>query len=215
MTASSPDHRQTRSMFRKLAILDAALTCFSERGIVETSIGEICKRSGSTVGSVYHLFANKSGVVAALYLDTLTQYQAAIVQKLRTASNAKDGLVAIISAHIDWVENNPHHALFLQQARYEPAVATHSGDIQAMNRVFGLAIATWVKPHIDTGQLRPMPTDIFISVLLGPLSEHTKGRLSGRQSASSKVAKKLLSESAWRALGGDSEVDESNSGEFA
>ena len=31
----------------------------------------------------------------------------------------------------------------LQQARYEKAVATHSDEIQAKNRKFGLTIAAW------------------------------------------------------------------------
>lgn len=47
-------------------ILDAAEACFAERGYAGTSITEVCTRSGLPVGSVYHHFGNKEGLLVAV-----------------------------------------------------------------------------------------------------------------------------------------------------
>jgi AcrR family transcriptional regulator len=47
-------------------ILDAAEACFAERGYAGTSISEVCSRSGLPVGSIYHHFGNKEGLLVAV-----------------------------------------------------------------------------------------------------------------------------------------------------
>ena len=54
-------------MSRRDAILEAALEAFDATGA--TAIEEVRRRSGASVGSIYHHFGNVDGVVAALYLE--------------------------------------------------------------------------------------------------------------------------------------------------
>jgi len=201
MSSIPARRRQSRSVVRHNQVLEAALTCFSAQGIGETAIEDICTRSGASVGSIYHLFGSKDGLVAALYLDALASFQDAVARRLQRPIGAREGVLALVAAHIDWVERHPAHARFLQQMRHTPPVAAYVDAIKARNRDFGLCIGAWAKSHIEAGRLWAMPVDLLVAQLLGPTHEYVRGRLTGREPSSPAVAKRQLGQAAWRALG--------------
>ncbi|MEU0991718.1 TetR/AcrR family transcriptional regulator [Streptomyces sp. NPDC005953] len=47
-------------------ILDAAETLFSTRGYADVTISQVCRESGFPVGSIYHHFTNKFGLLSAV-----------------------------------------------------------------------------------------------------------------------------------------------------
>jgi AcrR family transcriptional regulator len=199
--------RHARSVARRRQVLDAALACFSEKGVEGTVIEDICTASGASVGSIYHQFESKTGVAAAVYLDALADFQAAVAQCIGPAVGAREGVLAVIAAHVEWVEGNPARARFLQQARHTELVATRASEIAGLNQAFGQSVARWMAIHVAAGRLRPLPVDIFIAQLLGPAQEYLRGRMSGRKGASPESAIEALGDAAWRALGRDEGVD--------
>jgi AcrR family transcriptional regulator len=201
VTTQPAVRRQARSSVRRRQVLDAALSCFAEKGIAGTAIEDICSRSGASVGSLYHLFGSKTGVAAALYLDALADFQGAVRRRLKPTTDARAGVCAVIVAQIAWVGKNPARARFLQEMRHTETVAAHAEEIRLLNREFGLAIGAWAQSHIGSRKLRRMPIDVFMAQLLGPTHEYLRGRLAGRQCAPRNLAVQLLGESAWRALG--------------
>ena len=44
---------------RKQQIIKGALSCFNEFGVTETAMSDICKRSETSIGSIYHHFKSK------------------------------------------------------------------------------------------------------------------------------------------------------------
>ncbi|MBK9236863.1 MAG: TetR/AcrR family transcriptional regulator [Rhodoferax sp.] len=210
MTTRPLEDLQTRSVLRRREILDAALACFTDKGVEASAIEDICSGAGASVSSVYHLFGNKAGVAAALYLDSLAAFQAYVCRPLKPTLGAKDGVLAFVAAHIQWADKNKARASYLQAARHTGSVAAHAEDIRALNRAFFESIAGWARPHIASAQLRALPADLFMAQLLGPTHEYVRGRLAGRASAPLKVAMQTLGESAWRALGNADTKEELN-----
>ena len=201
MTARPVESLQTRSAVRRGQILDAALACFTKQGVEATAIEDICSHCGASVSSVYHLFGNKAGIVAALYLDSLAAFQSCVCKQLKPGVGAREGVHAFVATHIRWAEKNRERASFLQAARHTSGVAALEQDIRALNQAFFHAIGAWVKVHLASGQLRALPTDLFIAQLLGPTHEYVRARLVGRAGAPLKLAIASLGEAAWRALG--------------
>lgn len=195
--------RHARSALRRRQVLDAALACFADKGVEATAIEDICAASGASVGSIYHQFDSKTDVAAAVYLDAMADYQAAVTRSLEAVPDAREGILAIVSAHVRWAEDNPVRARFLQQARHTEVVASHGESIAELNRSFGRRVAEWMAPHMQAGRLRPMMVDIFIAQLLGPAQEYLRGRLTGRGTTGPDAAIRALGEAAWRALGKD------------
>jgi len=201
MIPAPAPRRHARSALRRRQVLDAALACFVEKGVEGTAIEDICTASGASVGSIYHQFDSKTGVAAAVYLDALADFQEAVTRQIDPAAGAREGILAIVSAHVRWVEASPARARFLQQARHAEVVAARASDIAELNRGFGQSVAHWMSPHVAAGSLRALPVDLFIAQLLGPAQEYLRGRLSGRSGASPETAIEFLGDAAWRALG--------------
>jgi AcrR family transcriptional regulator len=210
MTPATGTRRHARSALRRRQVLDAALACFAENGVEGTAIEDICVTSGASVGSIYHQFDSKTGVAAAVYLDALADFQAALTRCIDPASGAREGVLAIVSAHIGWVEANPVRARFLQQARHADVVAARAQEIAELNRALGRAVAAWMAPHVADGRLRALPVDLFIAQVLGPAQEYVRGRMSGRGGTAPEYAAEVLGAAAWRSLGADEGTDSPN-----
>ncbi len=55
---------------RRAQILDAARACFVEKGLHPTSVPDICRRAGMSVGGLYRHFASKQEIVDALFAQS-------------------------------------------------------------------------------------------------------------------------------------------------
>lgn len=55
--------RALESEAKKKQIRDVALQLFEENGFEQTTIGEISEKSGMSVGSIYHYFGSKDGIL--------------------------------------------------------------------------------------------------------------------------------------------------------
>jgi AcrR family transcriptional regulator len=74
---------------RRREILDAALACFVEKGLVVTTIDEIRLAAGASIGSLYHHFDSKEDLAAALYVEGLRDYQEGAVAELHAHPGAE------------------------------------------------------------------------------------------------------------------------------
>jgi len=181
-------------MDRRKAILDAALESFDATGA--TAIEEIKRRSGASVGSIYHHFGGVDGVTAALYVEILRDYQAGVVRTLRPESEAEEGVRGLVRYHLRWVDRNPQRARFLLQSGAARLAAGE--ELKALNRELAGAVAAWVE---DQPAIRPLPGEVFYAVLFGPAQELSRAWLAGRARPPRRIADELAA-AAWRAVRG-------------
>src|SRR5882724_3053789 len=88
---------------RRQTILDAALACFVEKGLLATTIDEIRLAAGASIGSLYHHVDSKDDLAAALYVEGLRDYQEGAIAELRARPGAEQGVKAAVVHHLRWV----------------------------------------------------------------------------------------------------------------
>lgn len=88
---------------RRRDILDAALACFVDKGLVATTIEEIRLAAGASIGSLYHHFDSKDDLATALYVEGLRDYQEGAVAELHAHPGAEEGVKAAVVYHLRWV----------------------------------------------------------------------------------------------------------------
>ena len=191
--------RRPASEARRQEILDAALTCFLREGIAATSVDEIRAASGASVGSIYHHFGGKDGIVAALATDALADYQEGFVATLGRARSARGGIEAAVRYHLDWVEAHADLARFLFAGDRDRSAAADDA-VRALTRVFLKDVAAWFDEHARAGALRALPLDLLGAVLVGPAQEFSRGWLARRSRSSMDAARQALPAAAWAAL---------------
>jgi AcrR family transcriptional regulator len=194
--------RVRASRARRRQILDAALDLFLEKGVGATTVEDLLDRSGASVGSFYHQFDGKADVAAALYLETLELYERLFLSEIGRHGRARNGIEGAVRQHLRWTKRNPRLASYLIHCR-EPEVAELSEErAQQLNRIFYDQVLTWLRRHIDAGEVRKLPADIYFALWMGPANEFTRLWLLGSDRDSRRIARaeSLLANAAWAAL---------------
>jgi AcrR family transcriptional regulator len=179
-------------MTRQETILEAALESFDATGT--TAIEEVRRRSGASIGSIYHHFGGKDGIAAALYVEILCEFQAGVVRALERARGGEDGVKALVRYHLRWVERNPVRARFLLQSGAARVAAGE--ELKALNAHLADAVGGWLERQPS---VRPLGSEVFYAVVFGPSQELSRAWLAGRTRSLRKLEDELA-EAAWRAV---------------
>jgi AcrR family transcriptional regulator len=195
--------RAATSRDRRASILRAALETFGERGYAATTIEDVRRRSGASVGSIYHHFGSKEELAGSLYVEGLRDYQEGFVAALRSHPGARAGVRAMVEHHLDWVAANSELARYLLGGREAAVRLASDARLREQNRAFFAEVNAWLEPHIERGDLRRLPLDLLYSVLIGPAQEFARHSLAGRTSSTLETAKRTLAGAAWSSLKGE------------
>lgn len=185
---------------RMEAIIQAALTCFSKKGLEHTTMAEVKRLSGASHGSIYHHFRSKGQLAAAVYLKGIASYQAGILRALSGIDGAKEGIHAMVDYHLRWVEQNPDWARYLLQLRYAEFMKESEAALRKQNRVWMKQLSPWFIRHIQAGNIRQLPRELYPALIFGPCQTVTWLLLSGEVSTDIGALSDELGEAAWKAL---------------
>jgi len=185
---------------RRRQILQAALACFEALGYEASTIEDIRRRSRASIGSIYHHFGGKAGIASALYAEGLADYQAGLLARMRRARGARTLIKAVVRHHIDWAEANPAWARYLMETRRLEAVAAIEVRLREINQAFVREAITLIRPHMDRGEITPLPLEILLPLVFGPPQEFLRLWFTGRTELGLRQARELLAEAAWKSV---------------
>ncbi|AKV04496.1 Transcriptional regulator, TetR family [Labilithrix luteola] len=166
---------------RREALLDAALRCFSERGVLGTGIEEIRKEAGASPSSVYHLFDGLPGLTLALLARTFDRLAGHLASRVVPAKSAEEAVTALVDAHIEWVLTHRDEARFMYQAFALEFTPEPTLELQAQKAQSLAPITTAVGRFIAEGALPAWSPLLFDVVLLGPSHEACRRWLAGAE----------------------------------
>ena len=119
----------TRADMRRNQVLTAATECFRNHGFHGTSMAQISKTSGMSVGHIYHYFENKEAIIEAIVendLRKILQIPERIEQS-RGEGDIFDALVADVEQSAADAFYHPDAALLLEivaEAARNPRIAS-------------------------------------------------------------------------------------------
>ncbi|MFC3743973.1 TetR/AcrR family transcriptional regulator [Paractinoplanes deccanensis] len=144
---------------RREQILDAARACFVAKGLHSTSMQDLIKEAGLSVGAVYRYFKSKDEIIAAI-AETVT---GGIMQHIETVAAQRLPLAESMDAVLVAIEiqmgPGGHLPIALQvwaEAAIDPAIAAIAKDRYVKLRG---ALQLLVENAVDSGEL-PEDTDV-------------------------------------------------------
>ena len=185
---------------RRLDIIHAALICFMDKGLSDTSISDICNRSGASIGSIYHHFKSKEQLATAVYLEGIKNYHHGYLNALNSQTNAKEGIRAVIQYHIQWVIDHPEWARYLFKERHASFMGDTEQEFRKLNQAFMQEASQWFRVHINAGKLKKLPPDIFTSILMGPCQEFARQYLFCQTQSDPDKSVTKIALATWEAL---------------
>lgn len=100
-------------------ILHACLTLFSSKGYFNTSVDDIRREAGISVGSVYNYFENKEAIAKALFEELSSRMATAMADILDQFDSAHDRCKAAIEYLFDMTESSPDAMSFIFYAKHQ------------------------------------------------------------------------------------------------
>jgi len=194
--------RNTTTESRRQAILEAALVCFASKGFTETTMEDIRKISGASMGSIYHHFSNKEMLARALYLEARRSLHAALSIFL-TTNDLREGIEALIHAYLGWFEQHADLGQYLLQAGESEYLSAYIKVLRQKTRTtlptetFSGQLLRWLAPYISDGSVIRLPQSLYLPLILGPSREFVRVWLRTRQSADIQEAREPLAKAAW------------------
>jgi AcrR family transcriptional regulator len=185
---------------RREAILEAALVEFNAKGLAGTSIADLRRRSGASVGSIYHHFGDKDGIAAALHLEGLVDYQGGFLAALTGATGARDGIERGVRHHVQWIARNRELARFMLLGRDAGTTLATERPLRELNRRFFGAVQRWAAPLVENGEIRELSPELLTALWIGPSQEIARHWLAGRTRVNPAEVVPILAEAAWRSM---------------
>ncbi len=197
---AEPQTRAIATAARQAVILRVALRLFNRQGFAATSIGDIKKASGASVGSIYHHFGGKEEVAAELYVRALAGYQAGLLERVRANPPARKGVEWMVEHHLHWVATHPEEARFLLAMRSAEVLLASKKRVRAINRAFFREVFGWIEEQAAAGRIRSVPRHLYFPLVLGPSQELSREWLEGRVDGPLEDAAPLLADAAWNSI---------------
>ena len=187
------------------AILDAALEAFTANGYAGTTIEDVRRGSGASVGSIYHHFGGKEELAGALYAEAIGDYLSRLADELERHDAADAGIKAVVDFHLDWVLAEPERIRFVIGFREAELRPGSRAAVKALNAQFASRFERWVVPHHARGAIRKLPQEAYSALVLGPADELVRRWLArglrGKRLASAvEEVREMLRDAAWRAV---------------
>ncbi len=125
------------SQYGAAQILEGAKQVSAENGPQQLTIAKVARRAGVPVGSIYHRYASRDEILAAVWLDLVETFQAQFLAELDGEDVAGAGLAAVRYAW-RWIRRHPCEARLLLLHRRED-FASERWPARYRRRAEGLA----------------------------------------------------------------------------
>lgn len=181
-------------------LLASALACVDEHGVDATTIDMIRRRAGSSIGSLYHHFGNKEGLLAALFFELLDDQLDWSRPRLEAATTARNTVAALVHGYLDWVSRHPREARFMYAVRQAVAKGPQADALKEKNRRRFGELLSLLETAVKAGEVRHLPRETYASLLVGPSENYCRAWLAGRVKGAPVDHADVFVDAAWRSI---------------
>ncbi|WP_421840447.1 TetR/AcrR family transcriptional regulator [Mycobacterium sp.] len=182
-------------------VLDAAEHLIHRRGYDGFSMADLVSASGVSNGSVYHHFGTKDGVLGALLLRVVENYQNSILIVLDDHPDDPEQTVhAIVTTHLQWTESHPRQAKMLLEYRHVVTAQPYRRRLQALNHAFLDRHTSWLQAQVRAGRIPDVDIEAAHAMVFAPAQELSRRWLTQRSTRPPTQFASVLGAGAWAAM---------------
>jgi len=157
-------------------ILTATLKLFSEKGYFNTSVRDISRESGVSIGSIYHHFKDKEGVASAIYNSLLERINSELSEIQSVHKTAHDRCHAVVSFLFELTEQEPDVMEFMLYSKHREFLPD---EIPLCSSQPFELMREMVKSGMQSGEIETMDVILASSCLYGAALRMITSKLDG------------------------------------
>ncbi len=184
----------------KRHVMACALDCFERAGVEQATIEEIRAAADSSIGSIYHHFGNKDGLVAAIFFAALDDQTALVEPQIAAATSAREAVEAAVRSYLEWITAQPRLARFMYRARAAVAAGPRSDELAERNKARHRLLVAWLVKGVEAGEIRALPRETYVPLLIGQSENYCRAWLSERIRVKPSEHVDVFAQAAWRSI---------------
>lgn len=153
-----------------------ALTLFTSEGYFNTSVHDIARESGVSVGSIYHHFKDKEGVARALYNEILAGMNYELEKIHQQYDSAYEQCRAVIKLLFMITESDPERMEFMLYSKHREFL---KNELPVCSSTPFKLMRDMVQQGMDRGEIRQRNLMVASSCLYGGALRMIMSRLDG------------------------------------
>ncbi|HKU38878.1 MAG TPA: TetR/AcrR family transcriptional regulator [Polyangiales bacterium] len=123
-------------------------------------------------GSMFHAFASKPALAAAVYVENMAEYQRSALAAIRRSSDPKRGICAWIAAHLGWIEDHRDVARYLFSTLPDDVMAEAAPALAEHNAAFYAALEQLFENAAAAGLMGRLERRVAQVICIGPAHEY-------------------------------------------
>ncbi len=181
-------------------LLDTALGIFAREGLDGLTVHSVVARSGVSLGSLYHAFGSADGLAAALYSRCLGAWLEAVAAALEGKASAREVVVRIVVAYLDFAAREPTMARFVHASSYASFIPKNAPEIARHVAEKLAPIEARLRPHMAKGRIVALSPALLEVLIIGPAAEATRRWLSGDERLAPSVTREVIPLRVWKSV---------------
>ena len=177
-------------------IFKATFELIAEKGIHNTPVSAISKRSGVATGTLYHYFESKEKLINALYVSLKEGMLKAIMAGVDAESGYKARFFRIWMNYYDYLMGNPEILSFVEQCSNTPII---TDDTQKKAESILAPLLEFFESGIEDGILSQDNVYLVVSLFHGTVVSLAKLQHTGRLGATDEE-KRSVAEFCWNGM---------------
>jgi AcrR family transcriptional regulator len=187
--------RDTRSR-----ILAAAARQLTDVGYSAFTIASVRDALGLSSGSMFHAFASKPALAAAVYVEGMADYQRTATAAITKAPDAERALRAWIASHLHWIEDHRDLARYLFSTLPDEVMAEAARPLAEHNDAFYAALVSLFDAAAVAGLMARLPRPVAQAICIGPAHEYGRQWTRGNATTPPSKVSRTLEDAALAAL---------------
>lgn len=152
------------------------LRLFSQDGFFNTSVHDIARESGVSIGSIYHHFKDKQGVANALYQDLLERMNQQLTDIQQASTSTHDRCYAVIRFLFELTEEEPEVMEFMLHSKHREFL---SDQLPVCSAAPFRLMREMVAQGMRKGEIRQLDPMVASSCVYGGALRMITSRLDG------------------------------------
>ncbi len=155
-------------------ILEEATRQLAEGSYATFTVASVRDALGISSGSMFHAFASKAALAAAVYVTGMAHYQRIASAALARGNTAELAVRSLIRAHLGWVEDHRGLARFLFSTLPEEVMSEAAAPLAAHNAAFYAALDAFYASLVAARLMPKLEMTVAHAICMGPVQEYCR-----------------------------------------
>ncbi len=162
---------------KKGEIIAATLELIAERGVHNTPMSLVSKRSGIAAGTIYHYFTSKEKLINDIYIGIKSAALADVMKDDDATKPYKDRFFNIWGSYYDYLVSHPNTLSFLEQCASIPIL---DEEVRKQADAITMPLIDFFHLGIESGILKLPNIELVLALIHGSIVNLAKLQLSGQ-----------------------------------